>query len=275
MRMPMVGSATHIRLLGTFEARSREGTPIHPPGRRSIALLACIALKPDGWARDLLAALLWHGRAPEQARASLRQELLRLRHSLGPVVCQTGVCNTLLVASPDVEIDVLRFRRAALNPSRALEAVALYRGDLLEQFTLADNPALADRLARYREELRQEIVRCLRAILRSAEASEPIARRLLAFEPNSDQAHAWLIRRHLELRHNAQALAAYGIYLERAQAGGAQPSAAIEQLVAAACQVVSAPAVVSEQTMITETRQWIQEVRVRAHSPGQGHSVLP
>ena len=266
----MIRSATHVRLLGTFEARSRDGKPVRPPGRRSIALIACIALKPEGWARDPLAALLWHGRAPEQARASLRQELLRLRHSLGPVVCQTASCSPLLIANPDVEFDVLRFRRAALEPSRALEAVALYRGDLLEPFTIAENPPLADRLALCREELRQDFVRCLRTILQSTEASEPIARRLLAFEPSAEDAHGWLIRRYLELGHNARALAAYGTYLQQAMAQGAHPSSLIQQLVAGAVwQNVSPPEVMDVGTTVREAQQWIKEVRVRAQSPGR------
>ncbi len=270
MQILMTGPATHIRLLGTFEARSREGTPVRPPGRRSVALIACMALRSEGWERNALAALLWHDRAPEQARASLRQELLRLRHSLGPVVCEATSCNTLLIANPGIEIDALRFRAAARDPSRALEAVALYRGDLLEQFTLADNPVLADRLALYREDLRQDIVRCLRAILHSAEASEPIARRLLDFEPDSDDAHAWLIRRHLELNHSAQALAAYGTYLQQAEARGARPSLEIQQLVAAVVrQSASSPEVPDDRTIVWRPRQWIQEVRASARSPGR------
>lgn len=270
MQMPMTGSATHIRLLGVFEARSREGTPIRPPGRRSVALIACLALGPKGWERDALAALLWHGRPPEQARASLRQELLRLRSSLSSVVCQGGASNGLLTVNTDVEIDALRFRAAARDPSRALEAVALYRGDLLEPLTIAENSVLADRLAVYRAELRQDMVRCLRAILHSAEASEPIARQLLALEPDSDDAHAWLIRRHLVSGHNAQALAAYGAYLQQVEARGAKPSLAIQQLVAAAAwQNASSPQVVDDQTTVWQTRQWIQEVRARARSPGR------
>lgn len=243
---------------------------MHAPGRRSIALVACIALRPDGWERDALAALLWHGRALEQARASLRQELLRLRHSLGSVVRQTRSSNTLLTANPEVEIDVVRFRQAASDSSRALEAVALYRGDLLEPFTSIENPVLADRLAFYRGELRQEVARCLRTILQSAEASESIARRLLAFEPDSDDAHAWLIRHFLVLGRDTQALAAYGIYLQTAAARGAQPSSNIQQLVAAATrQNASSPTAMNGQAPVWEAGQWAQELRAQAHSPGR------
>ncbi len=75
-----------IRLLGSFEARQSDGAPIRPPGRRSLALLACLAVEPRPWPRTELAALLWPDREPEQARGSLRQELLRLRNAFGPVL---------------------------------------------------------------------------------------------------------------------------------------------------------------------------------------------
>lgn len=73
-----------LRLLGAFEARRCDGTWIRLPGRRSIALLACLALVERPWRRTQLATLLWPDRGPEQARASLRQELLRLRKTFGP-----------------------------------------------------------------------------------------------------------------------------------------------------------------------------------------------
>lgn len=261
------GSAMHIRLLGSFEARSREGMPMRPPGRRSIALVACLALRPEGWERDALAALLWHDRPPEQARASLRQELLRLRGSLGPVVGPASSSGALLMVNPDFEYDVLRFRLAAQHPSRSLEAVALYRGDLLDPFTMPRNPVLAERLTLYRAELRADATRCLRTILQSTEASEPIARRLLEFDPASDDAHAWLIQHYLELGHNAQALAAYGTYLQAIEARGARPSVWIQQLVAAAARQ-TVPAVELENGSTT-TRQWMQYVRANACSPGR------
>jgi hypothetical protein len=94
----------HIRLLGPFEATLQDGTSVRPPGRRSLCLLACLAqAEAPRWQRHELAALLWHGRAPEQARGSLRQELVRLRRAFGPLLddCRSGDQQLMPVLAPD------------------------------------------------------------------------------------------------------------------------------------------------------------------------------
>src|SRR5215471_13717931 len=72
-----------VRLLGGFELRSGDGRDVASLGRKTRALVACLALslgKP--WPREKLVALLWSDRAEEQARASLRQVLAELRRGL-------------------------------------------------------------------------------------------------------------------------------------------------------------------------------------------------
>src|SRR5215510_10986248 len=73
-----------LRLFGGFELQSGRGPVGAPVGRKVRALLACLALSPGLiWPREKLMALLWSDRAEEQARASLRQALTELRHTLG------------------------------------------------------------------------------------------------------------------------------------------------------------------------------------------------
>jgi hypothetical protein len=150
-------SSIRLRLLGSFEASTPDGVPIRPPGRRSVALLACLALE-DGrpWSRETLAALLWHGRDPEQARISLRQELKRLRRAFGPGIA-TGdgtAAERLRLRADGVEIDVARLRRAASERARAGEVLAIYRGELLEGFALPAGLKFAEWLAQSRRALR-------------------------------------------------------------------------------------------------------------------------
>ena len=84
------------------------------------------------------------------------------------------------------------------------------------------------------------------------------------------EAHAWLIRHHLTLGHNAQALAAYGSYLQTMEARGAQPSSAIQQLVATAVrQNASSSGVTNSAMPMREARQWVHELRAKAHSPAR------
>ncbi|MXQ08696.1 hypothetical protein GQ651_12640 [Alphaproteobacteria bacterium GH1-50] len=71
-----------ITLFGPFGTRL-DGTTLEIRSRRAQAILAMLALSPNGCvARDRLAATLWPDRSEAQAKASLRQELSNLRKSL-------------------------------------------------------------------------------------------------------------------------------------------------------------------------------------------------
>ncbi len=71
-----------LTLNGTFQAAGPDG-PLPKFGRRSQALLAFLALEPRQRAtRSALMTILWGDRSEEQAGASLRQELSRLRRTL-------------------------------------------------------------------------------------------------------------------------------------------------------------------------------------------------
>ena len=52
-------------------------------GAKDLALLAFLTLEPGRHAREEVAALLWGESSDEQARASLRQALMRLNRVLG------------------------------------------------------------------------------------------------------------------------------------------------------------------------------------------------
>jgi DNA-binding SARP family transcriptional activator len=78
--------AVRMRLIGQMEAWTLNSESVLPPGRKTRALLAIIALSsPRPVLRSRLAELLWSRRPEEQARASLRQEIHRLLEVLTPV----------------------------------------------------------------------------------------------------------------------------------------------------------------------------------------------
>ncbi|NDR59645.1 tetratricopeptide repeat protein [Aliiruegeria sabulilitoris] len=75
--------ALTLRLEGSFEALDSAGSPIEGLSKRGQALLAYLACQPGMAAsRSVLMDLLWSDRSREQAGASLRQELSRLRRCL-------------------------------------------------------------------------------------------------------------------------------------------------------------------------------------------------
>jgi DNA-binding SARP family transcriptional activator len=68
------GVVVRLRLIGQMEAWTIRSENVLPPGRKTRALLANIALAaPRPVMRGRLAEQLWSRRPEEQARASLRQ----------------------------------------------------------------------------------------------------------------------------------------------------------------------------------------------------------
>ena len=73
-------------LFGVFTLATSAGGAITISNRRARALLAMLCLAPgETLERDFVSKLLWPGRFQAQARASLRQCLLMIDKSLGPM----------------------------------------------------------------------------------------------------------------------------------------------------------------------------------------------
>jgi len=196
-------------MLGPFTAVAGGRPPLSRPGRKSIALIACLAVDPDTvWTRDRLAGLLWGTRSPEQGRASLRQEIVRLRRALGrnPIVRDTA-CGELRLCNDDLEIDVVQFRSSLADPDRLADAATLYRGDLLEGIDSGrDFEPFREWLDKHRRRLKNAALHCymqlLRASMARADSAESmrLAERALAIEPACEEAHQYLIRAHAARR---------------------------------------------------------------------------
>jgi DNA-binding SARP family transcriptional activator len=132
-----------LELLGDLQIRSANGSLVAVGAKKSQALLAYLGIKPSQRiSREKIAALLWSSTGPDQARQSLRQTLSTLRKELSNV----SPDEKILVEEGDllgldetlVDCDVAKFESlvaAATEPALA-EAVALYRGDFLEGFSI-------------------------------------------------------------------------------------------------------------------------------------------
>ena len=148
--------AVRLRLIGQMEAWTLNSESILPPGRKTRALLAIVALSaPRPVMRARLAELLWSRRPEEQARASLRQEIHRLLDVLAPAGQELLSINrdSLALRPGVVWVDVDEVLRATAAHSASL---ALLDGDLLESMDGID-PAFDVWLAAERERLRDRV----------------------------------------------------------------------------------------------------------------------
>jgi DNA-binding SARP family transcriptional activator len=211
-----------LRLLGGFEARLVPGGPIALPKRKSQALLAYLAVGPNGaQPRDTLTALLWADVPREQARNSLRQTLFVLRRALAPAAPELIRTDgdVVVVDRAAMDVDVVAFERLARaeGPEALERAVMLYGGDLLAGLRI-DETSFEDWLAPRREELRALALRGLQRFLEQQLAQGHVqpaletATRLLTLDPLQESAHHAAMRLHAEQGNIAAALRQYETY---------------------------------------------------------------
>jgi predicted ATPase/DNA-binding SARP family transcriptional activator len=204
-----------INLLGPVQI-ALDGQPLAGfPYSRSRVLLIYLALESAApQRRDLLATLLWPNQSDAEARHSLRQALATLRREIAdaqaePPALQVTRETIQLNPAGGAELDVRTFERLlAPAPSETPEqsaqrlerALALYRGDLLEQFGLPDCPDLERWVGQRRERLRDCTLEALKHLAASyeqtgaLEPSQRVARRWLALDPWCEEAHRHLMR---------------------------------------------------------------------------------
>ncbi len=203
--------AVRLRLIGQMEAVTLDGRSVLPPGKKTRALLAIVALAaPRPVLRARLAELLWSRRPEEQARASLRQEIHRLLDVLvtASVDIITVARDHIVLRSDVVWIDVDEVTRATPDDPAALDRLD---GQLLEDLDGVD-PAFDTWLKLERDRLRDRARAVAEALLLAQTTPEAViaaAQRLLAI----DQAHegAWraLMRAHAEHGERGMAIQAY------------------------------------------------------------------
>jgi TolB-like protein/DNA-binding SARP family transcriptional activator len=161
-----------LRLLGTASIEAADGrvSGRAAQGRR-LALLALLALaRGRELSRDKLVAMLWPEASPERARPQLSDALYVLRHSLGEDVVRS-VGDAVVLESGKVTSDVAEFERL-MEQGRLEEAVALYRGPLLDGFHLSDSVEFENWLDGERAALDRRYAGALEALAEAAEAAD-------------------------------------------------------------------------------------------------------
>ena len=133
-----------LRLLGP-PAIHLAGIEISPPTRKSLALLAYLALE-GSQSRGKLADLLWSNLDEDGARKNLRKELFRLRGSPLEPFIRTPEDRVELIG---VEIDAQRFAHS--TESEDANALEHHAGGLLEGFNVSGAVGFEDWLEASRE----------------------------------------------------------------------------------------------------------------------------
>jgi DNA-binding SARP family transcriptional activator/TolB-like protein/Tfp pilus assembly protein PilF len=147
-----------LRILGTLQLGASDGRDLETLARqskRTALLIYLAAAVPNGLhRRDTLLALFWPELDETHARASLSQALYVLRNELGEQAIVTRGDGEVGLSRDVVWCDARAFE-AALDAGQPAEALALYRGALLDGFFLSDVPEFERWLERERDRLRE------------------------------------------------------------------------------------------------------------------------
>ncbi|GGA53747.1 hypothetical protein [Sphingomonas psychrolutea] len=146
------GARHRLRLLGSFGFFAPDGTRLPITSRKSIALLALVALARSGErSRTWLQSQLWGSREPDQARASLRRELSNLRLAINP----SQGAPLLIADSRRVRLDLARLdidvRELNANVANARRASLTDPGALLEGLDVPGEEGFEDWLREQRQ----------------------------------------------------------------------------------------------------------------------------
>jgi DNA-binding SARP family transcriptional activator len=181
--------------------------------RKATALLAYLAVSEQPQRRATLAALLWPDTDDQKARGALRRTLSVLRSALGDRWLDAEG-ETIDLHRTGVRVDVAEFRRA-LHEGRLVDAVALYRGDFMQGFSLRDSPEFDDWQATQSDALRADYADALSRLAAGAEregdfaAAIGHAKRRLALDPLHEPAHRDLMRVYARSGDRTAALRQY------------------------------------------------------------------
>jgi len=159
-----------LNLLGPLELRDGQGREVDAVLRqpKRLALLVYLALaRPARFhRRDALLARFWPDLDESHARASLRRALYFLRRELGEPVLENRGDEEVGIAKGALRCDVAELE-AKLAAGKPADALALYRGDLLESFYVSGAPAVEAWLDQERARLREVAGRAALALARA------------------------------------------------------------------------------------------------------------
>jgi predicted ATPase/DNA-binding SARP family transcriptional activator/Tfp pilus assembly protein PilF len=220
-------------LLGPVELLLGDRRVLFGPERRC-QLLACLAVQAGAWIeRDQVAALLWPGRDPSDARHNLRKVLFTAREMPGV----QGLESSSQALRWCVETDLALLQQRQFVVAQAPVDMG-WRGRPLAGLDDTGNPAWTAWLAEERARalaLWQQVLRQQLKVCNDAAQSEHLALRLLEADPFDEAAAQALVAVLAASGRAAEARRLYGEFVLRLRHGlGVEPSHALRDLVARA-----------------------------------------
>lgn len=232
--------AIHLSLLGRVELLHPDGAAIEvvlaQPKR--LALLAYLAAdRPVRLhRRDALLLMFWPDATEDRARGALSQALSFLRRALGREAIVSRGAEEIGVDPEWVVSDVELFERAADAGDHA-GALARYQGDLLAAFHVSGCNDFDDWVTAERARLRDQAVRCAKALSRFASAQGDgstavvAARQALLLAPLDESAARQVLTVLRDAGRPALAVAEFDAFRRRLRAElGIEPSADLSRL---------------------------------------------
>ena len=216
-----------FRTLGTLELRRRDGPELDSllAQPKRIALLAYLCLaSPHGFhRRDTILALFWPDSDQAHARASLRRALHVLRQSLGEEAFQSRGDEEIAANFDVIWCDGIAFHQR-LTANEPLEALELYRGELLPGFYLDEAPEFNRWLDDERNRLRSSAARAAHLAAEAQEAQGNLgdavrwARRAVEVAGVDERAVRQLMELLARVGDRAGALQVYDAFVARLKA---------------------------------------------------------
>jgi DNA-binding SARP family transcriptional activator len=232
-----------LRLLGALDLRGTDGRTVDSVLRqpKRAALLAYLAAaRPRGFhRRDTLLALFWPELDDTRARNALNTALRYLRVVLGTELLLSRGAEEVVLSENALWCDTEALEKS-LHSGRLEDAIALYRGDMLDGFHIGDAPGFEEWLEEERARLRALVADAARTLAercaagKSAESAAQAvtwARRVCELAPDDEGARRRLIRLLDACGDRGGALRVYddlAVWLEREF--GTQPAAETQAL---------------------------------------------
>jgi predicted ATPase/DNA-binding SARP family transcriptional activator len=211
--------------------------PIIADRRKTLALLAYLAVNRWPHHRDHISALLWPDYDQPKAYTNLRHILWEVQQLIGEgwIAAQRDtiglIADDYSSSQPGrvVRVDVARFkslitegrshaqRDVSLRIPLLSEAVKLYRNHFLTGFSLKQSPVFNEWVVAESDELRHQLASALTMLtedhyaLGQAETAIPYAQRLVALDPFNESSHRQLMQIYIQAGQNGAALKQYQI----------------------------------------------------------------
>jgi DNA-binding SARP family transcriptional activator len=187
----------------------RDGTEVKLSRRKSLALLAYLAVTVKHESRDHLVELLWPDQPPAQGAGYLRTTLYDINTACPDRLVEADRGNVCLADDVGLDVDIWQFRRlvdgagrgSAHAPSRRRlsEALALYRDAFLKGFSVRDAPPFEDWQREIAEEFTRSCEDALQSLVRTCvsegDTAEALrfAQRLVVMDELDERYHRLLM----------------------------------------------------------------------------------